>query len=263
MTIILERPDTEAVQLDTHPDLPVADLQAVGAVWPSAASPFGTPASPPASEAALPPGVRLVRRRTTATPTATLGRRLTMLAPVALLAGVSAGAVTLMPHLQGLVDDVRGHLGDTAAAATPHTTSLTSTHIAQTEADATVPHRAGPKHRGATSTTPAAAQLPQLQQPQGKHRAPTSAGTHAAPSAGAGDTAAPAKASGGKHKAAPTPSGDQTADQAPPSGGSTPPSTTPPSTTPPATQPAPGPVQTVVNDATKTVTGLATGLLGG
>lgn len=251
MTITLERPDARVARTDSHPDLPLPSPRGPR----RDTSPFGTPARA-ACEEPLPPGVRLVRKRAAA-PSSTLGRKLTMLAPVALLAGVSAGAVTLTPHVQSLVDGVRDQFGGSASAATAHTMS----------------EHAAPKHRATPSAAPDAGRIPQQHPHQAKHRAATPdptvnthtgphttasaatpTGSHVAPTSGSHrassatdrtNSTSTAKATGGKHKATSTP----------------PPADTPPPSDPgtPSSDPGSNPVTDLTdaaNNAVKNLTGL-------
>ena len=187
MTITLQRPEA--------PETGAADFHRYAAlrlVRGESASEDRRPISPPIrrrmtprSAGELPPGVRLVRRRTEPAPSLTLGRKLAMLAPAALLAGVSAGAVTLPPHLHDLVDSVRDHFADPGVAAAPHS-------------QAASPH-SGPKHRGRPAPTPQATQSPD----RPKHRAATSAQTSSRQAPVPPTTAnTPAKTAAGKHRAA-------------------------------------------------------------
>lgn len=249
MTITLERPRSEAAYFDTNRLLPVVAPETRASGRPSAAAP---------TKAAIPAGGRLVRRRTGEAPTLSLGRKLKMLAPVALLAGVSAASATVVPQIEGLIDGVRDHFADAAATGTP---------------DSVAQQGAAPKHRAAEPAAPDVVPAPRRQPThRPKHRAPaptdatrpttdtsvdstSPAGSHAAerPS---GTPAA--KATGGKHRA--TPSTDQGDDQSSPQRGSAPPSDQPPSSDSPKSPDSPSsdPVTNTVKsvaDTLKSVTG--------
>lgn len=248
MTITLERPRSEAAYFDTNRLLPVVAPETRASGRPSAAAP---------TKAAIPAGGRLVRRRTGEAPTLSLGRKLKMLAPVALLAGVSAASATVVPQIEGLIDGVRDHFADAAATGTP---------------DSVAQQGAAPKHRAAEPAAPDVVPAPRRQPThRPKHRAPaptdatrpttdtadstSPAGSHAAerPS---GTPAA--KATGGKHRAAP--STDQGDDQSSPQRGSAPPSDQPPSSDSPKSPDSPSsdPVTNTVKsvaDTLKSVTG--------
>lgn len=254
MTITLERPRSEAAYFDTNRLLPVVAPETRATGRPSAAA---------RTKAAIPTGGRLVRQRAGETPTLSLGRKLKMLAPVALLAGVSAGSVTVAPQIAGLIDGVRDHFADAAATVTP---------------DSVAEQRAVPKHRAAEPAAPDVVPAPRrhpTHQPKHRAPAPTDAtrpttdtpidsaspgGSHAAEQPNA---APAAKATGGKHRG--TPSTDQ-GDQSSPQQGSAPPADQPPSSDSPESPKSPGspstdPLTNTVKSVTDTVRSV-TGTLG-
>lgn len=254
MTITLERPRAQAAYFDTKPVPPAA----------GATSGRSTPAATARRRTALPAGGRLVRQRTGEVPTLSLSRKLKMLAPAALLAGVSSGGVAVAPHLGSLLDGVEEQLTSAAVTATP---------------GQVVEQHAAPKHRAASPDLPDVVPAPRHQPTyQPKHRAPdptdatgpatdpvtTPVGTASAGGshAGARPSAAPATTStGGKHRA---PSGDHTSTGDHEDAGSStqdgaPPSDQSPSSDSPSAGSSPGPVTglvTTVDDTVKSVTGL-------
>lgn len=248
MTITLERPRAQAAYFDTRRVLPTAAAR---------------------TRTTLPAGGRLVRQRTGAAPTLSLSRKLKMLAPAALLAGVSTGGVAVAPHVAGLLDGIGEHLANTAATVTP---------------DQVVEQHAAPKHRATSPDLPDVVPAPRHQPTyQPKHRAPdpadasrpaadsapdvpatTPAGTRSPGGAHAAAHPSPAPATattGGKHRA---PSDDQGstgdhADSSPTRQDAAPPAGQSPSPDSHSAGSSSGPVTglvTTVDDTVETITGL-------
>jgi len=113
-------------------------------------------------------------------PTPSLRRRLAMLAPIALLATGTAGAVAAVPHLDGLADQLDG----TRPAAAPQGPAATTLENQAAQA--------APKHRAAEPARTAPTTVPKAEVTVPKHRAPLPAEN--APSSVAPAVAAPAAA---------------------------------------------------------------------
>ncbi|MEP9382221.1 hypothetical protein [Nocardioides sp. KR10-350] len=253
MTITLERPPAEIAYLDERrPALyPVPDDASGATVVP------------------LPRGVRLVQpRKGVATPTLTLGRKLAMLAPAALLAAVAGGTVTLAPHaggvVDGVVDGVR-HLFDDGGAAAPvaHQQEAAPKHraaTAPTTGAGAVTHR--PKHRatGAGDTAPTTG--PQT----GSADAGSASGTPSTPSAGthkgSSTGSVSATRSGGKHAATGSDDTSSSTQQSSTPKQSQPKDSQPKETEPKDTTPS-DPVSGTVDTLTNTVDDVVGGVTGG
>lgn len=266
MTITLERPRAQAAYFDTNRVLPACAADSETS--------RSTPSATARTRTALPAGGRLVRQRTGEAPTLSLSRKLKMLAPAALLAGVSAGGVAVAPHLASLLDGLGEQFANAAATVTQ---------------DQVVEQHAAPKHRATSPDVPDVIPAPRHHPAyQPKHRATNPAdasrpgtepatepatGTPATAPAGTGptggshaadhpSTAATTTTAGGKHRG---PSADQAstgdqADASPTKQDAAPPADQSPSSDSPSSGSSTGPVTglvTTVDDTVKGVTGLA------